>query len=939
MFPAPPLARRYPMPSHPRSTSRLPDPASPLLAVLLVLALAAGTASMATADDAASKAATASTPATAQTAARATAVLSATGIETPAIIRAWRIEEPVRVDGKLDDLAWQRPGETRLIQNNPVNGVRPRHRTEFWVAYDDEALHVAARMHDSAPDSIAARLGRRDSWPASDWVFLNLDTFNDDRTGYSFSVNPAGVIGDSALYNDGWNDSSWDAVWDAATSIDGDGWTLEMRIPFSQLKFPDREHQTWGINFSRRTLRDNERDELFHMPRDESGYGRRFPDLVGLSGVTPGGRTEVRAYGLLKNEMLDPDPDDPFRSQGQWSGNAGVDLKTAISNNLTVNATFNPDFGQVEVDPAVVNLSAYETFFPERRPFFVEDASIFQFGNEGTTSNWNFNWMDPLLFYSRRVGRAPQIGVDGDPDWVDRPQYTTILGAAKLSGKIGNTSVGALSAFTAREKAHLRTGGLEDEQVVEPFTNYSVVRARWARPDGSQGLGAMATGTLRDLDDPVSQASLDRRALVAGIDGWTQLDDDGVWALKGYLSASRVTGSAEAIRDLQTSSVHYLDRPGADHLDYDPDATALQGWRGRLALNKQSGSWRFNSALGYSSPGYEINDLGFLTYTDVINASVVGGYSWREPNRWFRSQDLWLTSYQSWDTGGTRSVGGVGAFYWGQLANYWNLDAMVFYNPEHNDIRGTRGGPVMLGPTHREFRFGVSTDGRKNWTVSASVSGGEDDGGSRNARGALSFALNPTPSLGLSFGPSYRWSQNESQWYDEVADPAMTATYGKRHVFADLEYRQFSLETRIDWTFTPRLTLQTYVQPLFATGRYSDLKELSRPRSYEFHRYGQDPGSSLVYEADADDPYLVSPAGGGDDFRLPDRDFNLKSLKVNLVLRWEYGPGSTFYFVWTQDRADSAHPGSFDLGRDARALVDAPGEDIFMMKISQYFSL
>ncbi|MGD9546487.1 MAG: DUF5916 domain-containing protein [Candidatus Krumholzibacteriia bacterium] len=864
-------------------------------------------------------------------------------VSGPGTVRAVRLDEPVVLDGLLLEDAWQGPGESRLVQNDPVNGVAPRHRTEFWVAYDDAAVFVAARMHDSAPDSIAARLGRRDTWPSSDWIYINLDTFNDDRNAFSFSINPAGVIGDSALYNDGWGDSTWDGVWEAATNIDGQGWTLEVRIPFSQLKFPDTDQQVWGFNFSRRILRYNERDDLFHLPRDEAGYGRRFPDLVGISGVRPGSKAEVRAYGLLKGEALNVDPGDPFREDPQLSGNAGLDVKTALSNNLTMNATVNPDFGQVEVDPAVVNLSAYETFFEEKRPFFVEDANIFRFGEEGTSSNWNFNWMSPLLFYSRRVGRYPQIGIEGSPDWEDGPQSTTILGATKISGKVGDTSVGAFTAFTAREKAHLQTDGREHDQVVEPFTNYSVVRAKHARPDGSRGLGFLATSTVRKLDDPVSQAELDKRSFTGGIDGWTHLDEDGVWALKAYLAGSHVTGSPEAIDALQTSSRHAFDRPGADHLSYDPGSTTMTGWQGRAAVNKESGDWLFNSAAGYSSPGYEINDVGFAYYTDVINWSVVGGYRWTEPNRLFRNQSVNLATYKTWDTGGTPDNGGFGAWYWAQFANFWSLDGMVFFNPERNDIRATRGGPVMRAPGYREFDLNLSSDGRRSWSWSVGGGASGDDAGSHSGYGSLSLEVHPVQALGVTLSPRYRWSQDEAQYYDVVADPLMESTFGKRYVFADLEYRQFSLETRIDWTFTPKLTLQTYVQPLFASGDYSDLKELARPGTFDFNRYGQDGGSTLVYDpqGDADNPYLVTPPGGSgaDAFRLADQDFNFKSLKINLVLRWEYAAGSTFFFVWTQDRANLDDPGRFDLGRDVRSLLDAPGEDIFMVKVSQYFSL
>ena len=864
-------------------------------------------------------------------------------VPVPEVVRAERLTGAVELDGVLDEAAWQRPGETRHVQNDPDNGCPPRHLTEFWVAYDDAALYVAARMYDSAPDSISARLGRRDTWPSSDWLYINLDTFNDDRNAFSFSINPAGVLCDSKLYNDGWSDRSWDGVWEAATRIDAQGWVAEVRIPFSQLKFPATEEQVWGINLSRRILRYNERTDLFHKPRGSSGYGNRFPDLVGISGIKPETKAELTPYVLGKGEFRDVDPDDPFRSDPEFSGNAGLDLKTALSNNLTLNAAVNPDFGQVEVDPAVVNLGAYETFYEERRPFFVEDANTFRFGREGLSSNWNFNWMDPLLFYSRRVGRAPQLGIEGSPDYYDAPQVTTILGAAKVSGKVGNTSVGGLTAVTAREKAHLQKDGRRYEQVVEPLTNYTVARAKVTSPDGSRGVGLMMTGTVRDLDDPVSQAALNRRSFTGGIDGWTELDEDGVWAVKGYFSGSHITGSEEAIADLQTSSRRYYQRPDADHVEFDPHATELKGWVSRVAVNKQSGNWRFNSAAGYSSPGYEINDVGFQYRTDNINTSLVGGYAWLEPHGIFRNQSVHVGTYKTWDTSGTPSEYGGGVWYWNQFKNYWGVNLHCFFNPERNDPRLTRGGPMMRVPRVREFDGSISTDWRKDWVVSVSGGVSSDAGGSASARGRLSLEVHPVASFGLEIAPRYAWSQEEAQHYDEVADPAMTATYGSRYIFADLEYREFSLETRFDWTFTPKLTLQAYVQPLFASGSYSDHKELARPASYDFNRYGQDNGSTIVYDpaGDADYPYLVTPDGGdpANTFRLADRNFNFKSLKVNMVLRWEYAAGSTFYLVWTQDRVNTENPGSFELGRDVRSLLDAPGEHILMVKISKYFSL
>jgi Domain of unknown function (DUF5916) len=858
-------------------------------------------------------------------------------------IRAHRLVGGIVLDGLLDESDWQAEGEDRLIQNSPDNGCRPRHRTEFWVRYDDQALYIGARMYDSSPDSIVARLGRRDTWPSSDWIFINLDTFNDDRNAFSFSINPAGVIGDAALYNDGWDDDSWDGVWEVATQIDDQGWTLEFRLPFSQLKFPDTEEQVWGMNFSRRILRYNERSELFHNPRGGSGYGSRFPDLVGISGIKPDAKAELRPYVLGKAEALEVDPDDPFNKAPQFSGNMGLDLKTPLSNNLTMNATVNPDFGQVEVDPAVVNLSAYETFYEERRPFFVEDANLFRFGREGVNNTWNFNWMDPLVFYSRRVGRAPQLDIDSSYDYADIPQFTTILGAAKVSGKIGNTSVGAFTAFTAKEKAHLQLDGQEFDQVVEPLSNYSVVRTKTTRDEGLKGLGFMITHTARDLDDPVSQAKLDRQALTGGIDGWVNLDEDGVWALKAYLAASHLKGSKEAISSLQTSPQHYFQRPDADHLNLDPEATKMEGWIGRAVLNKQSGNFKLNASAGYSSPGFNVNDLGFMYRTGMVNTSLTAGYSWYEPTRLFRNQGFTLATYLTSDSGDLIDGGGYGAWYWAQFTNYWNLNGHVFFNPEVNDPRKTRGGPNMRSTTSRELNLSLSTDYRKSLVAGADIYVSGNEAGGRCANGGISLEMKPASNLSLEIGPRYTWEKEDAQYYDTVTDATMTSTYGSRYIFSDLEYRQFSVETRIDWTFTPNLTLQAYLQPLIASGDYTRPKELAASSTRDFNVYGEDNGSTIEHrpDLDPDRPWLITPDGSNPDnqFDLADNDFSFKSLKVNVVLRWEYGAGSTFFFVWTQDRANFDDPGSFNISRDTQSLLDAPGEDIFMVKISQYFSL
>ncbi len=856
----------------------------------------------------------------------------------PGQVLALRLGGPVRLDGRLDEPAWQGPSAAPLHQNDPDNGAPPRQRTDWWIAYDAEALYVAARLHDTAPESISARLGRRDTWPQSDWVYLNLDTYNDDRNAFSFSVNPAGTIGDAVLYNDGWDDPSWDGIWDCATAVDDDGWSLEMRIPFSQLSFPDRPQQVWGINFSRRILRYQERDELFHRPREESGYMRRFPDLVGIEGINAGHRLEVLAYGAARAARTEVDAADPFHDGSDIAGNAGLDLSLGLSSSLRLNATVNPDFGQVEVDPAVVNLSDFETFFEEKRPFFVRDANTFRFGREGTNSNWSFNWMDPMPFYSRRIGRQPQVS-SPDNEFADLPGETTILGAAKLSGKVDGFDVGAVAAATDEERARLELDGLTWTQPVEPRTAYGALRLRRASGDGRRGVGLMSTHVERRLDDPRGRAELPGGAHVVGLDGWTNLDDGRVWAVKAYASASRVSGEADAIDALQRSPVRYLQRPGRTGLAYDPERTSLIGWAGRAMLNKESGNLTLNTAVGAVSPGYEINDLGFQFRADQLNWHLAAGYRWLEPTRTFRYRGFNLATYRSWDYGGHPDAYGYGLFWDLTFTNYWQAGGMVFYNPDRYSLRATRGGPAMRLPDHAEGSLYVSSDSRRALIVGAQGSVSHVGDGSQSASGSLEITLRPRAALRITVSPALQWLHDRTMWVDNVEDPAMVATAGVRHLFGDLDYREFSMATRVDWTFTPRLSLQSYVQPLIAAGRYTGLKEFARPHSYEFNLYGEG-GSTIDYDA-GDEQYLIDPDGVGPApaFALDDPDFSYKSLRVNMVLRWEYRPGSTIFLVWTQDRLNYDNPGDFRLGRDARSLLDAPGDDIFMVKVTSWLDL
>jgi len=852
-------------------------------------------------------------------------------------VEAKRLTGTVSIDGLLDEAAWKLPQNNGLIQNDPENGVPPRHLTDWWVAYDEEALYAAFRCHDSAPDSIETEIARRDVYLNTDRVELELDTFNDGRNGYLFRVTAGGAIADATLYNDGWGDHSWDGIWESAARVDDKGWVCEIKIPLSQLRFAARPDQSWGINVSRYIKRNQERDDLFHRPRNESGYISRFPDLVGLQGLRPQSSRELIIYGAAKAEYLKADEGDPFNDGSEFNGNTGADLRWGLTNSILLNATLNPDFGQVEVDPAVVNLSDFETFFPEKRPFFVQESNKFRFFQEGTNNNWGFNWMDPIPFYSRRIGRSPQLSPAQEYDFYDTPQATTILGAGKLTGTFGETSLGMISALTAEEKHDLDMGGVASKDLAEPLTNYTVLRGSRTFHDSNRALGFFATSTVRDLANENATQNLSKGAYSLGLDGWTYLDEGQRWAMKAYLSGSLVEGSTEAMQGAQQASRRYFQRPDASHLNYDPNQTSLKGWSSRLMLNKQKGDYTLNSSLGAVSPGYEINDLGFQSRADHVNTHVAAGRNWNEPKGIFRQRSVTLAGYSTWDLGGTRNGGGAGLFYWTQFRNYWSVEGNFFYNPSAQSTRATRGGPELKTPVNREMFFGIYGDQRLKLRPATWFGAGHDGAGSANAYGGVELEYKPSSALTVSIEPGFSWQQDDSQYVDTLEDAA-SATYGHRYIFSDFEYRELDLGLRLDWAFSPKLTLQGFAQPLIAMGDYQTLKQFNDPGGYAFTTYGRDDGSTLDYDA-ADDEYDIDPGDGGAAFSLGNPDFNFKSLRLNMVLRWEYSPGSTFFVVWTRDKTNFDHPGQMEVGRDIRSLLDAEGDDIVMVKLTRWFGI
>ena len=457
------------------------------------------------------------------------------------IVKAYRTSESIKIDGVLSENVWNsQAGISDFIQRDPLEGNNATERTEVFLAYDDEALFVAAKLFDSSPDSIIARLARRDVGTSDDLFGIFLDPSYDKRSGYYFGVSAAGTQYDGVLYNDRWDDESWDGVWESKSVLNSEGWFCEMRIPFSQMRFNENEKHTWGVNFRRDISRKNEIDYLVYIPKNEQVFVSRFFDLIGIENIKSSSSIEILPYVISKAEYTQHSLGDPFNDGSKYSPGMGGDLKMSIGSNLKLNATINPDFGQVEIDPAVINLSDVETFFSEKRPFFIEGSTIFNFGQGGATNYWGFNWGNPQFFYSRRIGRIPQGSIP-DADYTDVPLGTHILGAAKLSGKIGdNWNVGTIQAVTKKEYAELQTDGKKSRVEIEPFTYYGVLRAQKEFSEGQQGLGGIATLTARDFDDVRLRDEINKNAFTSGVDGWIFLDSSRTWVFAGALGYSRI---------------------------------------------------------------------------------------------------------------------------------------------------------------------------------------------------------------------------------------------------------------------------------------------------------------------------------------------------------------------------------------------------------------
>lgn len=850
-------------------------------------------------------------------------------------IKISKSNSPIEVDGKLNEAIWQGMPLLDFFQRDPDEGKPATQKTAVKVTYDDEAFYVGAYCYDSEPDSIVTVLARKDQWVQSDYFMLFLDPYFDKRSGYYFYATPSGSVGDGTLFNSDWDESSWNGVWEAKTQRTGDGWTVEMRIPFSQLRFNKRNDMTWGINFKRNISRRNEQTYYILLKKNESGFVSKFAELTGFEEIGTGTNLEVLPYMVQKAQYLIHDQNDPFYKSSQYKTTFGADLKWGINSNLTLDMTVNPDFGQVEVDPAVLNLSAYETFYEEKRPFFIEGSNLLMFGSGGSNNNWGFNWGGPDMFYSRRIGKAP-TGSAADGDFVDYPGETQIIGAAKLTGKISDGwSIYALNAVTNSMNARSYTNGLTTLKEVQPLSNATVLRTLKEFDESRFGLGFMGTSMIRKFDDGSLRNDFSSNSYAAGVDGWVNLDSAKVYVINGYFIGTGVNGSKEYINDLQQSSIHFFQRPDMKTKRLDPNATSLNGWAGRVALNKQEGEFYVNAALGAISPGFNVNDLGFAWKTDIINGHLVLGLRDYKENSWSRSRSVYAAYYRSLNFDGETE--GNGFFSMGSvtLLNFYQLRYNFGYEFEKLNTRHTRGGPSAKMPSGYNGAVGFSTDQRNALTVDGDFYYGGDEIGGNYYNVQLGGSWRASEALRITVYPGYEMNYDKTQWVANVDDASASRTYGTRHVFGYLDQKTLFATIRLDYTFTPTMSLQLFAQPFISIGKYSELKELDREREMDYTVYGTK-GTSIGYD-DANGEYVIDP-GTGNRFAVSNPDFNFKSLRLNLIYRWEFLPGSTLFLVWSHDRTNFDDPGQFQLGRSFSNLMNSESNNIFMAKIAYWFN-
>ena len=855
------------------------------------------------------------------------------------------------IDGVIDDQSWDIVEWTAdFIETNPDENTPPDQESKFKILYDQKYLYVAYRCYDKEPENIEKRLSRRDGF-AGDRITIILDTYHDLRTAFSFTVTAAGVKGDEFVSQNGDNwDSSWNPIWYTSAKIDSEGWTAEVKIPLSQLKFGNSKEQIWGLQVTRMLFRKQERSAWQRIPADAPGFISEFGELHGLIDIEPQKQLEIQPFGVVQYDTYPEEQGNPFRDGDDFKVNGGLDAKIGITNDLTLDLTVNPDFGQVEADPAAIALDGFQIFFQEQRPFFVENKNIFDYRFANNSDN---------LFYSRRIGRSPQGFVGSSPvnaEFVDTPKNTTILGAAKFSGKTKDGwSIGVLESVTSREIAKIEDeNGNRREALVEPMTNYFIGRVQKDFNERNTFIGGIFTATNRnlddilniDFDDPNTDETaeliglrennlnfLRKSAYTGGLDfrhNWK----DRKYFVEGNIVASHVEGSPEAIEATQRELTHLFQRSDADHVEVDPARTSLTGTGGKLSAGKSGGgNWRYDGGLFWRSPELELNDVGFLRQADEIIQFAGLRYLFLKPTKFYRRANVSLNQFSTYDFEGNYNRIQYEFNGYINYQNNWWTEIGYGHKPRIFTNTFLRGGPRWrFSDENFAFLFFGSDQSKKfNFTLGHVYSSAQQNNFSLQ-RYVVRLNYQPFNAFSISLNPEFEKNPNKTQYVTEV-----DFNGNPRYITANIDQQTLSASIRLNYNINPNLTIQYYGQPFISRGRYTDFNFVNNPTADDLNERVTLYNNNQISFADG--TYSVDEDGGGVDYTFEDPDFAFVQFRSNLVLRWEYIPGSEIFLVWSQG-VNGLGDASNHLFRslDNQILQQQP-ENTFLIKATYRFVL
>jgi hypothetical protein len=807
------------------------------------------------------------------------------------------------IDGRLDDSCWQEGiWAGNFVQQQPVESNPPSQQTEFKILYDDVYLYVAIRAYDTEPEKIERQLTRRDAF-AGDAVGIAFDSYLDYRTAYEFNLTAAGAKIDLMHLNNFQWDFDWDAIWDGKTGLEDSAWTAEMRIPFNQLRFTDKEQHIWGLHVWRWLYRYKEEDQFSLISLNATAMVPLFGELHGLENIKKTKHVEILPYTLSRYQ----ENNNPYKETSAFNFDLGLDGKIGLSSNFTLDLAVNPDFGQVEADPAVVNLTAFETFFPEKRPFFMEGRNIL-----------NYNLDEDLLYYSRRIGQQPSFTPHSE-GYAEIPENTTILSALKISGRTANgLSIGLLQSITAKEKSTIFQENGTYEETVEPAANYLVGRIQKESNSGNTVTGAMLTATNRQITDD-HLTFLPKAAYTGGID-FLHYWQEKTYYLEFKSVLSQVQGDPCAITDIQSSARHYFQRPDINYIALDTTRRKMNGYGGLFEYGKSgTGRWRFSQGFEWRSPELEINDLGYMQMADEIDQYTTVGYEVNAPVSIFRDYQLFASQTFKWDYGLRSTLIQTMAAYTTNFLNFWSFHTCLLYDHQVLDTRMLRGGPAVLYKHLWEHHFRVESDSRKNingyidilynWSAENLIHAYE-------IRPGLTLLINQA--FNISGSMAYGKNSNHMQYIATVP-----VNHTDNYVLGSIDQKTFDITLRVNYLLTPELSIQYYGQPFYSQGTFSRFKEVAIPDAENTaDRYYQFKENEWHYDSASDHyNFFNNPA-----YTISNPDFKLLSYRSNLVLRWEYQTGSSLYFVWSQNRRNSYY--------QLDHLFNTQPDNIFLIKAS-----